>query len=1578
MKNHFIESERMKANQRNGRLRRLALSGAALLIAGAMIVPGVAKGQSAADIGVSHPPLVTIIFDSSSSMQWSEKGHGHYPEREYSTGTPASHLDTWKTGTHLCLPGSRYQRGTSGDAGCLGSAEFDGNKIPSEAAKLQEAGVVPVETVGPCMVWHPRSEGGAPYCGNNYHRPTSCADSDTLCHPGGPTPDYPSASWVSNRLTTIRNDAGMRLVDAETPRHIQVKQILTGDMIMEYQGEGEKAVTKAGPGCWFVPRGRGTSNEQICCSEVDQFGLCRDGTGQGFDSFIDHEEPIPHFQEIYDYQENNGLLQAMARTAFFSVVMFDSYRGDATGGTHGWQFPMNDIIAGPSISYGDRLPHDVGGAAREGANCGEGSDNAPCYDLGLFRFVGPRSFDMDDDERVLLSGYVQDAIRNAGHLENGDPLSSPRLTGERLDEDGRTVEINVFDYPLSKQPFANASPFAAVFHDLHQFFLHGQQDENAAFLANPQEGINPFADDRFKACRARHVVMFTDGIPEPEAGEGFGSDSLSLAYGYDKSRYPYLVTEDAIEEMILASIAQMEDDLPGDATIDPRFIPRVHVLAVNQADEEEKYRNDIIDKIAKMAARGRTCAQYYLPPEMVPLDVETGHVDANGVRMKGKCDITKEDSVCLVEQTVGSSAGEPGSGYLYEPPDGSAPFRCDHPALLLTKNDRDTMVKAFQMIFNEIASDLVTRTKPSVTNYLDYDDKAGQYRLFSGVKIGGNIHWKGLLNRQLLECGFDENGATVSVTEMRPLHDDINRLRLELTEADDGLVDGGPIFGVGEDVDVDRRRIFTSFPSYLWGADKAELSNAPVAEDFFHFTFALNGVETDVTDEFSETFNLPGYSSMPSSGNSRVPFKEVAMGNTLTNAGTEAGELVRYLGLRSSETEEVVAELKKVVDRYRGRLGVLADRMLGGIYNSNPVTIGPPDLDLPIDSYRDFRRAYQDRPAMTYVGTVDGLLHAIYAGEPEVLLRDLDGKDSKVGKARLQREAWAYIPQLLHQELASKVDGAHQLLDGSPVVTDIRLCNDLPDSNTNLLACPSNSGGEESGVPVASQWRTVLVQGMGTSPGYFALDVTRPGDRTTPPDPMVLWEFGPRWEEMQLQKMKGSEQERIGPKSGSENDYLERISDACKDAEKTMPACMPFEPNCNQFENLALNDLWELSYLGVSVAEPAIGTVPMRVSSDDKVRPLQRAVAIFGGGSPAGTKARVEKCTDDITGKAIYVVDLQSGEIIRRFIQYEDGNESKGFDSPITGTPVMSAATPGESSTRAFIGDNRGRLYRIDMTSLHPAEWKVTLFFNPENPPVQGFITGLGDESGAQPQFGPASFPPAVTTNRKRNLVIAYGLGHRGDTGGEDTVQAIIALEEERTTVENSHKAGDATPVWRMYFDDGERLTGAPVAFDNDFFFTTYVENQAHACLAGKSRIYRLSHHKNEDGEGNEGERWEPRGAWPESLQSDPGNFEVEEGENPRWFGPTDPTMIRGLTITMGPLCVDVVEDDTGTSVEEAPPQKPQLIAQAGTANVGDGGTGTGGGSDPAGVGSGMSRIAMELETPRTRALPMTWMVIGN
>ena len=1544
----------------------------------AFAMPQMAQSQSAADVGVTQPPVVTVIFGTSSSMQYAEGGLGDYPHlADEDAPDSARHIEEWSPGEQLNLPGSRRYDGSS-----LQTVDSDDY----------------IRTVGPCAVWHPIEFGGSEATCDEYQRPASesCPANEPWAGggppgiPPGQVPDdcefydwpHPSESeglWdddgMLDVMTMMAGNPDMRLDDANTPRHIQIKQILTGSM--ELGGE-------TGPGCWFVPRFRDALNEeQICCEEVDANGQCTGDGAEEFEKFIDHRDSIPHFQEVYDTQRDDGLLDLLGSTAIFSAANVDGFPFD--GSTYsGWDYPINDIMASELLAE-----QNAAGYNNLDTRCltDAGLD---CHQTGLFRYIGPSDYKIDDGDLTEVSNYVQEAILDAGFLRHD--LDSENYLGiddVLEDDDELEDDITMFDYPLHRQPMGGGSPFGPVFHDLHRYYLSGQYDSpddvGTGNFRNPNReqqnvtGTNPTPPegDPYASCRARHAVLFTDGVPQPEA-EGGAGDELGYAQlefgagGFDEDRFPYIPAEDAIGDMLDA----VESGVMG-GDVAPEHLPRVHIVGANIEDqvqlagpegeqEESELRERALDKVGAMASAGRTCAQYYLPPDMVAQGYPTGpdHED------DGQCDLDDPDQVCLVPQVP-----EGQDDWSFTPPvEGAAEFDCAAPALVLTDNSQEAVRDAFWMIFTEIAgmSGLSAQTAPSMTSYLDHPTvEHGQYRIFSGFEVtSGNNHYKGLLNRQLLEC--DEDGVMAGEIEecgdehLSCLHRDMLRLRQNVSALDDSNDD----LGDGGEADGDRRRVFTSVPRFLARYDDPDADNTEFlgenngpAGNFLSYTYSLQEANDDTFGDFS-IYNVDAGSL--DDHDTRVSFDAATIRWTFEELGIEDEDLYDYWNVGGvGEDDEMYASM---FDEYRGLIEERQDRVLGPISRSNPVTVGPPDLDLPIDSYRQFRRTHDQRPTMTYTSTVDGQLRAIHTGEPDNVMvqneineadQGMHDRGSSSGDAQDQREAWAYVPQLVHRDMFGAMGGSSLdgLMDGSPVVTDIRLCQGGGQWSANSRVCPSGND-----VPGAAQWRTVLVQGMGLAGnGYFALDITRSGatdsDEAKMPDPIPMWEFGPEWEMLQTMQADDA-QDRFGPTQSDLEDFDDDddLYDACEDAMDDR------EDHFEEYFDDEPEDVWKLSFLGSTVGEPAVGTVNFRTGEDERV---QRPIAIFGGGTSANTDAPLPfsngdlgDCIDYITGRAIYVVDLQSGEMIRRFVDFDDNDGGRDrFRGEVTGTPVLSGNNPGDVSTRGFIGDEQGRMFRIDMTEDQPSDWDVELFFDP-------------GEDGADilDNPGPAAYRPAVTTTSDRQLVLIYGLARRGETGGDMDDQAIIALREELSFQERNEEL-----LWYEAFESLEQLTGAPLVFGGDVYFTTYVEDADDRCAGGLARIYRMAH-DGLDPQDPDPDSLEGHGKWDPDNDLDDFDNILVDGDN-KWFGPSDPTLIRGMAVTMGPAC-----ELAGAGDAMGQSRQPQLVAQTGDADVGTSGGGDGAAAGGAGGGQvgGMGQVSVDIDPPETQSIPLSWSAIEN
>lgn len=178
--------------------------------------------------------------------------------------------------------------------------------------------------------------------------------------------------------------------------------------------------------------------------------------------------------------------------------------------------------------------------------------------------------------------------------------------------------------------------------------------------------------------------------------------------------------------------------------------------------------------------------------------------------------------------------------------------------------------------------------------------------------------------------------------------------------------------------------------------------------------------------------------------------------NTSPTATVDGQGSQRLAYLRGSASNEGVA-----ATNYRVR----NVSKLGDIVNSSPAFVGPPRLNLADASYRTFKSTYASRPNMIYVGSNDGMLHAI---------------DADTGN-----ESFAYVPAAIYPRLSGLTAQGfthRYLVDGSPIAADIKL---------------------------GANWATVLVGGLAAGgKSLFALDVTNPATISeAAPTSAVLWEF---------------------------------------------------------------------------------------------------------------------------------------------------------------------------------------------------------------------------------------------------------------------------------------------------------------------------------------------------------------------------------------------------------------------------------------------------------------------------------------
>jgi type IV pilus assembly protein PilY1 len=483
---------------------------------------------------------------------------------------------------------------------------------------------------------------------------------------------------------------------------------------------------------------------------------------------------------------------------------------------------------------------------------------------------------------------------------------------------------------------------------------------------------------------------------------------------------------------------------------------------------------------------------------------------------------------------------------------------------------------------------------------------------------------------------------------------------------------------------------------------------------------------------------------------------------------------------------------------------------LGSIFRSTPVVIGPPNEFLRDESYDQFALAQAGRPTMLYVQTTDGQLHAfkVAANNPN---------DTLKVDALQNNELWSFLPPAVLPKLLTTYNQQSILLDGQVVVQDVVL------ERTAAQAISGTGAGGPT-------WRTILLAGGGAGGGfYFALDVT------DPTKPEFLWQ----------------------------------ISEDFEGAEA----------------------------FGSQVPTPAIATITLGPAGNAA---KEVAVAILPGGSDplqAGACPRLNpppypqitgstprsftRCWQSGPGRSISIVRLDTGEVIRTFVSPKGSispNLSSSrrtvapFDSPLTGTPVPYPAKGGQISTRVYVGDADGTLWRINLSKPDPQEWTVDMMWDA--------YSGLGAEDGE-----PIQTPPVVSIDNFGQPVLLFSTGDQEIITSTTPITRVLSLTESVSGATFSVKSN-----FQIDMSAGERVTGPISLFSGTAYFSSFAPQPiavaSGTCTYGEGKLWGVDYRT---GEG----------------RLDPLNTSIKSQSQ----GPN--SIVFGVAVTQTPSCADTTSFDS-------------------------------------------------------------------
>ena len=271
--------------------------------------------------------------------------------------------------------------------------------------------------------------------------------------------------------------------------------------------------------------------------------------------------------------------------------------------------------------------------------------------------------------------------------------------------------------------------------------------------------------------------------------------------------------------------------------------------------------------------------------------------------------------------------------------------------------------------------------------------------------------------------------------------------------------------------------------------------------------------------------------------------------------------------------------------------------------------------------------------------------------------------------------------------------------------------------------------------------------------------------------------------------------------------------------------------------------MWQFTRpeMGPAVGRPAV--VQALVRADGVLQ--ERAVAIFGGGGgelaisgpgrgwgscavPPGAARRgvtavpgrsQRRCWSGSQGRALYVVDVATGETIREFV----GGD---ITSPMTGGVSAFTGEVGTIATRAYTVDADGVLWRLDISSPDPALWLLA--------EVHDLYWADGALDGADSQEG-----PILSTDRFGKVVVIAGTGNMDDLEGTDLYR-VASITDGFALASDGTVAYSPEVNWEVRLRPGEQVVGPMELFDSQVYFSTFasVPPSRDMCSWGGGRLW--------------------------------------------------------------------------------------------------------------------------------------------
>jgi type IV pilus assembly protein PilY1 len=288
----------------------------------------------------------------------------------------------------------------------------------------------------------------------------------------------------------------------------------------------------------------------------------------------------------------------------------------------------------------------------------------------------------------------------------------------------------------------------------------------------------------------------------------------------------------------------------------------------------------------------------------------------------------------------------------------------------------------------------------------------------------------------------------------------------------------------------------------------------------------------------------------------------------------------------------------------------------------------------------------------------------------------------------------------------------------------------------------------------------------------------------------------------------------------------------------------------------------DFAELGYTFSNPRVGLI------NTPTGPLP--VVMFAGGYDLNKDTRGAVGTDDTEGKAIYVVNAETGQLVWKAVGGSGSGSSTVFKQALLKDSIPStlavADTDGDGFTdRIVVGDTGGNVWRADIHGPNTSTWKLSLLAA-----LGRHGTGASGIASDRRFFHRPDLVPSKDGNGMFDAVV-IGSGNRPNpldmggvttnftfmikdrhtapgSGANDNIQLSQLGDVTSNCLQSSSPCTvDLSKGWRlMLTEPGEKVLATPLTITGKTFFTTYLPQGGSAATActpseGGGRLYAVS-----------------------------------------------------------------------------------------------------------------------------------------